>query len=122
MKQKEKAGLPAKKIIDVFLSSEIMTDIVMLFRGNPHLIVNGNHIASRVGRNLQSVEKDLKRLVKLGILRIERSGRQNWFGFDAEKDSQIQIAIETYIRDYKGTNVTGKEGNKIKINKKRFSG
>ena len=93
--------MPAKKIIEVFLSSEIMADIVMLFRGNPQLIANGNHIAFRVGRNLESIEKDLKKLVKLGILRIEKSRRQNWFGLDAEKDKQIQRAIETYIRNYK---------------------
>ena len=79
-----------------------MADIVLLFRGNPQLIISEDHIASKVGKNPESIRNDLRRLVKLGILRIEKSGRQNWFGFDLEKDRKIQRIIEAYIRDYEG--------------------
>jgi predicted transcriptional regulator len=79
-----------------------MADIVLLFRGSPQLIISEDRIASKVGKNPESIRDDLRRLVKLGILRIEKSRRQNWFGFDVETDRKIQRIIETYIRDYKG--------------------
>jgi len=79
-----------------------MADIVLLFRGNPQLIISEDHIASKVGKNPESIRNDLRRLVKLGILRIEKSEKQNWFGFDVEKDRKIQRIIEAYIRDYEG--------------------
>jgi hypothetical protein len=62
-----------------------------------------------VGKNPESIRDDLRRLVKLGILRIEKSRRQNWFGFDVETDRKIQRIIEAYIRDYEGNVVTGKQ-------------
>ena len=79
-----------------------MADIVLLFRSNAQLIVNGDQIASKVGRNPKSIEGDLEKLVKLGILRIEKGERQNWYAFDVEKDRHIQRAIETYILDNEG--------------------
>jgi DNA-binding transcriptional ArsR family regulator len=102
LKQEGSLGSASKRIVDIFLSSETMADIVLLFRGNPQLIISEDHIASRVGKNLESIRNDLRKLVKLGILRIENSGGQNWFGFDVEKDRKIQRIIEAYIRDYKG--------------------
>ncbi len=79
-----------------------MAHIVLLFRGNPQLIISENHIASKVGKNPESIRNDLRKLVKLGVLRIENIQKQNWFGFDVEKDEKIQRVIETYLRDYKG--------------------
>jgi len=102
LKQKDSPRSASKRIVDIFLSSEIMADIVLLFRGNPQLIISEDHIASKVGKNPELIRNDLRRLVKLGILRIEKSGKQNWFGFDVEKDTKIQRIIEAYIRDYKG--------------------
>jgi DNA-binding transcriptional ArsR family regulator len=102
LKQKDDPGSASKRIVDIFLSSEIMADIVLLFRGNPQLIISEDHIASKVGKNPESIRNDLRKLVKLGILKIEKSGRQSWFGFDVEKDRKIQRIIEAYIRDYKG--------------------
>jgi len=102
LKQKGNPGSASKRIVDIFLSSEIMADIVLLFRGNPQMIISEDHIASKVGKNPESIRNDLRKLVKLGVLKIERSERQNWFWFDMEKDRKIQRIIETYIRDYKG--------------------
>ena len=98
--QKETGVSSAKTIIEMFLSSEIMADIVLFFRSNPQLIVNGNQIASKVGRNFKLIEGDLEKLVELGILRTEKSERQNWYAFDVERDWQIQRVIETYILDF----------------------
>jgi hypothetical protein len=100
LKQKGKRGSLAKRIIEVFLSSEIMVDIVLLFRNNPRLIASEDHIASKLGKSAESIKDDLKQLVRLGILKIEKSGRQSWFGLDVEKDMQIQELIEAYIRDH----------------------
>ena len=77
-----------------------MADIVLLFRSNSQLIVNGDQIASKVGRNFKLIEGDLEKLVELGILRTEKSERQNWYAFDVERDRQIQRVIETYILDF----------------------
>jgi hypothetical protein len=95
-------------MVDIFLSSEIMADIVLLFRGNPQLIISEDHIASKVGKKPESIKNDLRKLVKLGVLRIEKIQKQNWFGFDVEKDRKIQRIIEAYIRDYKGNGCNSK--------------
>lgn len=87
----------AKRIIEVFLSSETMADIVLLFRGNPRLIDYGDRIASRIGRNHESVVNDLGKLVELGVLNAEKIGKQTLYGFDAKKDKQIQEIIKNYI-------------------------
>ena len=98
MKKEETSQLCAKRIIDVFLSSEAMADIVMLFRNNPRLIDCGDRIASRIGRKGESMGRDLEKLAKLGILDVEKIGKQTWFGFDAKRDGQIQEIIKNYIR------------------------
>ena len=98
MKKVDTSQLCAKGIIDVFLSSEAMADIVMLFRNNPMLIDYGDRIASRIGRNGESIGRDLRKLTKLGILGTEKIGKQTWFGFDAKRDRQIQEIIKNYIR------------------------
>ena len=92
----------ANRIIDVFLSSEAMADIVLLFRRNPMLIDYGDHIASRIGRHGESVKRDLKKLAKLGVLDAEKIGKKTWFGFDAKKDRQVQEIIKNYIRSCAG--------------------
>lgn len=95
--RKDTSQLYAKRIIDVFLSSEAMADIVLLFRRNPMLIDNGDHIASRIGGKGESVERDMKRLANLGVLNAEKIGKKTWFGFNAKKDRQIQEIIKNYI-------------------------
>ncbi len=80
-----------------------MADIVLLFRGNPRLIINEEQIASRVGKDVELVKDDLRKLVKLGILNMEKGESQDWFGFDVKKDRKIQRIIETYIRNYGDT-------------------
>ena len=74
-----------------------MADIVLLFRGNPRLIDYGDRIASRIGRNHESVVNDLRKLVELGLLNAEKIGKQTLYGFDAKKDKQIQEIIRNYI-------------------------
>ena len=96
--KEETSQLSPKRIIDVFLSSEAMADIILLFRRNPLLIDFGDHIASRIGRKGECVERDLKKLVKLGILDAEKIGEKTWFGFDAKRDRQVQEIIENFIR------------------------
>jgi len=95
--RKDPSELCANKIIHVFLSSEAMADIVLLFRRNPTLIDCGDHIASRIGRKGESVESDLKELVKLGVLAAQKIGKRTWFGLDVKKDRQIQEIIRNYI-------------------------
>jgi len=97
VKERDTMRVCAKGIIDVFLSSETMADIVLLFRGNPRLIEYGDRIASRIGRNHESVANDLRKLVELGILHAEKIGKQTLYGFDAERDKQIQEIIRNYI-------------------------
>ena len=96
--KEETPQLSAKRIIDVFLSSEAMADIVLLFRRNPMLIDHGDHISSRIGRKGECVERDLNKLVKLGVLDAHKIGKKTWFGFDAKRDRQVQEVIENYIR------------------------
>jgi len=96
--KKETSQLFPKKIIDIFLSSEAMADIVLLFRRNPMLIDYADHIASRIGRKGECVERDLKKLAKLGVLDVQKIGKKTWFGFDVKRDRQVQEIIKNYIR------------------------
>ena len=98
MDKGETSQLCPKRIIDVFLSSEAMADVVLLFRRNPMLIDYGDDIASRIGRKGECVERDLKKLAKLGVLDAQKIGRKTWFGFDAKRDRQVQRIIKNYIR------------------------
>jgi hypothetical protein len=97
LKEEDALRVCSKKIIEVFLSSETMVDIILLFRSNPQLVDYGDRIASRIGRNHESVESDLEKLVKLGILNEEKIGKQTLFGFDAKRDREIQEIIRNYI-------------------------
>jgi hypothetical protein len=96
--KEETLQLSPKRIIDVFLSSEATADIVLLFRRNPMLIDYGDHIASRIGRKGECIERDLKKLAKLGVLDAQKIGKKTWFGFDAKRDRQVQKIITNYIR------------------------
>jgi predicted transcriptional regulator len=75
-----------------------MADIVLLFRRNPMLIDCADNIASRIGRKGESVERDLKKLARLGVLDAEKIGKKTWFGFDVKRDKEIQGVIKNYIR------------------------
>ena len=88
----------AEKLIETFLSSETIVDIVLLFRSHPELIATEELIASKIGQCSESINMELKRLAKLGTLRTERTGKQIWFGFDAKRDKQIQTTIENYLK------------------------
>jgi DNA-binding transcriptional ArsR family regulator len=96
-REKKASQVCAKRIIDVFLSSEAMADIVLLFRGNPTLIDHEEHIASIIGKDGMSIQGDLKKLTELGILEAERIGKKTWFGLDIKRDLQIQEMIKDYI-------------------------
>ncbi len=72
---------------------------MLLFRGNPQLIISEDQIASRLGKNVELIRNDLRKLVKLGILNMEKGESQDWFGFDVKKDRRIQRIIEGYIRN-----------------------
>jgi len=98
MKKEDASQLSAKGIIDVFLSFEAIADIILLFRRNPTLVDSGDGIAARIGRNGKSIRRDLKKLTNLGILHMEKIGKQSWFGFDSKRDRQIQEIIKNYIR------------------------
>jgi predicted transcriptional regulator len=98
LKKSDESEALARRIVDVFLSSETMADIVLLFRSNPRLIDSEDHIASRIGQNCDSVSRDLKKLAELGILHTEKIGKRTWFGFDGERDKRIQEIVKNYIR------------------------
>jgi hypothetical protein len=52
---------------------------------------------------------------------MEKIQKQNWFGFDVEKDREIQRIIEAYIRDYEGNSCHSKRSNVDENQQKEFS-
>ena len=87
----------AKDILNVLLSSMAIAEIVEFFRKNPNVVESQETIASRIGRKDELIEKDLNKLVLLGILRTRKIGTQTYFAFDEKKDEEIRGVIKDYI-------------------------
>lgn len=87
----------AKDILNVLLSSMAIAEIVEFFRKNPNVVESQETIASRIGRKDELIEKDLNKLVLLGILRTRKIGKQTYFAFDEKKDEEIRGVIKDYI-------------------------
>ncbi len=87
----------AKDILNVLLSSTATAEIVEFFRKNPNVVESQETIASRIGRKDELIEKDLEKLIFLGILRIKKIRKQTYFVFDEKKDEEIRGVIKDYI-------------------------
>jgi predicted transcriptional regulator len=89
------------EMIDKLLSSEAKGELLILFHKNPGLIDTLDGVARRIGRNGSVIEKDVKDLMDLGLLRSRRIGKFQVISLNRARDMEIQNIISDYIMKMK---------------------
>ena len=95
---KQELDRNASEIMDMMLSSEVKADLLVLFHKNPGLIDTIDNVARRIGRSGSAIEKDVKDLAELGILKVRPAGKFEAIYLDRERDSEIQNIIASYLK------------------------
>jgi len=89
-------------LLENLLSSDGKAKLILLFRRNPGLIDGAEGIARRVGNKKESVEADLKDLVKAGVVRERRIGSTPVFSLDQKKDAEVKRSVGSYLMGNQG--------------------
>ena len=86
-----------KNLMKTLLSSDIISEIVLLFRARPQLILTKADIAARIEKKSNMIDLELNTLVELGLLERKKIGKRTWFISDTKKDKELQDRIEDYF-------------------------
>lgn len=62
-------------------SVKIRTEIIRFFSANPYTIDTAEGISRKIGYGDSAVTAELERLVKIGILRVERRGGKSIYSY-----------------------------------------
>ncbi len=90
--------MSAERTLAVLLGSEIRGDLLTLFHRNPGLIDTIEGVARRIGRTSDTIELDVKELVRIGVLKQKKIGVSEVVLFDRAKDKQILESIASDLR------------------------
>lgn len=85
-------------LLGKLLSSDVTKELLVLFHSNPGLVDTLEGTARRIGRTRGSIEADVKDLVSLGLLRMEKIGGSEVVLFDRAKDQEIQEIIVARLK------------------------
>jgi hypothetical protein len=86
-----------ESLVQRMLSSDVKTDLLTLFRGNPGLIDGIDGVAQRIGRTPEAIETEVDDLLELGILRKKQVGKIGLLSIQKERDAEIQVAMASYL-------------------------
>lgn len=92
---------PAQTIARL-LSSEVRVERLTLFHGNPGLVDNLQGVSRRLGYDDAPVERELKDLADIGIIRTKKVGKMVVYALDTKRDKQVQESIANHISAFKG--------------------
>jgi hypothetical protein len=82
-----------ESVQDDQIRSEAKAQLLGLFQRNPWLMDEVESIARRAGKRKESVEADLKDLVKVGALHERRIGSTTVFSLNGKRDSEMRKAV-----------------------------
>lgn len=90
-------------LLQRLLSSEVKTELLTLFHGNPGLVDTTSGVAIRIGRTGSEIADDVKDFVELGLLSRRSLGRAKIevVQLDRSRDRAIQASLEKYFTGLK---------------------
>jgi hypothetical protein len=88
----------AQQMLVTLLSSEARGELLVLFHRNPGLLDTIEGVARRIGRTGLSIEKDVRDLVNLGVLKTKKVGSSEVILLDQAKDREVLAAIASHIK------------------------
>lgn len=71
------------------LSSDLLADLLVLFRNNPGLVDTPDAIARRLGVSGGKLSTELAAMKRVGLLRQERVGAYDIVSFSRSKDATV---------------------------------
>lgn len=82
-----------------FLRDKVNTfvrwDLIRFFHDNPYTVNTADAIARYTGRDVRTVEAELKGLVEVSILRLKQAGTTTLFGYTT--DPTIRELVEQFL-------------------------
>jgi hypothetical protein len=96
----------AQQMITTLLSSQVRGELLILYHRNPGLLDTIDGVARRIGRTGISIEKDVRDLVNLGVLKTKKIGSSEVILLDRARDREVLETIASHIKtlDRRGEN------------------
>lgn len=88
----------AKSIFERVVSTDIMSDLLVLLHRNPGLVDTKEQIARRIGRSPKSITKEITDLIDIGMLTMTQIGKLEVLKLDRKRDEEIQGVVADYIK------------------------
>lgn len=102
MKEKKNSRVNNPRyLLTKMLSSDIKADLLTLFHKNPGIIDTEDGVSSRMGLPPESIHRDVRDLVRLGILQSEKFGAYIAISLDVKRDKEVQSLLGKYFQKRK---------------------
>jgi hypothetical protein len=72
------------------LDSDIKADLLTLFYKSPGVIDTMDGVAWRIGLQGKDIEKDVRELVEIGLLKVKRFSKNEVIFFQRSRDMEVQ--------------------------------
>ena len=92
------AGMPLRKLFDVWVNSDLKAQVIVFYHDNPGVIDTVEGLAKRLGTNVERLREDVAQHVALGLLHERRVGQQVVLVYDRAKDHDIQSFIAAELQ------------------------
>jgi len=81
------------------LPSEIKADLLTLFHKSPGIIDTMDGVAWRIGLQGKDIEKDVKELVEIGLLKVKRFSKNEVIFFEHSRDMEVQQILSHRLKE-----------------------
>lgn len=89
----------SQALLQRLLTSEVKTELLTLFHGNPGLVDTKSGVAIRIGRTGSEIAEDVDDFVDLGLLTKRSLGKAGVevLQLNRSRDREIQASLERYF-------------------------
>jgi hypothetical protein len=81
------------------LDSDIKSDLLTLFYNSPGVIDTMDGVAWRIGLQGKDIEKDVKELVEIGLLKVKRFSKNEVIFYQRSRDMEIQQILSHRFKE-----------------------
>jgi len=81
------------------LDSDIKADLLTLFYKSPGVIDTMDGVAWRIGLQGKDIEKDVKELVEIGLLKVKRFSKNEVIFFQRSRDMEVQQILSDRFKE-----------------------
>ncbi len=81
------------------LPSDIKADLLTLFHKSPGVIDTMDGVAWRIGLQGKDIEKDVKELVEIGLLKVKRFSKNDVISFQRSRDMEVQQILSHRFKE-----------------------